>query len=290
MTEENVTSLVNQDGTFIEGWLDTKSTDDEGKEVNLFDDETRTDQLIKSFKGLPDLVKNLRSAQKMVGRNKVVIPGDDAPDEEWDGVFKALGMPDKPEDYKLDYAETVPEELRNKDNILWYQQTAKKYRLLPWQAEGIFKDWNELQSVVHKKTLDDFNVSLETGLSKLKDKLGATFNEKMDACDAIINAGTDNMKRLGFSTEEIEDISNRLQNDVRRDPRVASIFISMGEMISEDRMGKIEKQNLFGIKPSEALAQIEEIKLDPAYLDENSPKHKGLVEKMTTLHKIAYSK
>lgn len=55
---ENEGTLVNPDGTFVEGWLDTKVEDEEGQEVNLFDDEVREDQLTKSFKGLADLVKN----------------------------------------------------------------------------------------------------------------------------------------------------------------------------------------------------------------------------------------
>ncbi len=279
--EGNVATLVNSDGSFGEGWLDTKTTDEKGNDVNLFDDDTRADQLTKSFKGLPDLVKNYRSAQKLVGRNKIIVPGDDAPDEEWDNVFKTLGMPDKAEDYKLTYDEKMPKELQSKENLDWYHQEARKYRLLPWQAAGIFKDWNDLQSGAHKKTLDDFNVSLETGMMQLKDKLGTTFNEKMDACDAIIGAVTE-------AGEEGNDLRQRLENDVRRDPRVAKVFIKLGEMISEDRMGLIQKQNAFGLKPSEASAQIEEIKADPAYLDENSPKHKGLVERMTTLHRILY--
>jgi len=283
ITSQQTETLVNPDGSFSENWLETKTKDNTGQEVNLFDDDTRGDQLTKSFKGLPDLVKSHRAAQKLVGRNKIVIPGDDAPDEEWDNVFKALGMPEKAEDYKLTYAETVPQELQNKENLAWYHQTARKYRLLPWQAAGIFKDWNDVQSGLHKKVLDDFNVSLETGMSKLKDKLGATFNEKMDACDTIINAVTDGI-------EEGDDIRERLENDVRRDPRVAQVFIRLGEMISEDRMGLIIKQSSFGIKPSEALAQIEEIKQDPAYLKEDDPKHKGLVERMTTLMRIAYPK
>jgi len=286
--EENEVMLVNPDGTFAEGWLDVKVENEDGEEVNLFDDEVRNDQLTKSFKGLPDLVKNYRSAQKLVGRNKIIIPEEGAPDEEWDNVFKTLGMPEKAEDYKLDFAETVPEDLRKKENLDWYHQEARKYRLLPWQATGLFNDWNELQAGTHKKTLDEFNASLEVGMAKLKDKLGATFNERMEAVDAIINAGTDSMKRLGFADDEIEDISERLMNDSRRDPRVAGFLASIGEMISEDRMGKIEKQNLFGMRPSQAQEQIEEINTNPEhpYWKKEHPGHKAAVAKMQALMRI----
>ncbi len=281
--EDNATTLVSPDGSFAPNWLDTKSKDDAGQEVNLFNDEMRGDQLLKSFKDLPTVMKHVRSQAKMIGKNKIAVPGDDASDEEWDGVFKTMGMPDKPEDYKLAYDEKTPEDLQNKENLAWYHQAARKYRLLPWQAAGIFKDWNELNSVAYKKNLDDFNVSLETGMMQLKDKLGATFNEKMDASDSIIGAVTRDM-------EGGDDLRQRLENDIRRDPRVAQVFIKLGEMISEDRMGLIQKQNAFGVSPSEAQSQIDDIKHDPAYLDENHPKHKGLVDKMTTLHKILYPK
>jgi len=286
--DENVAVLVNPDGTFREGWLDTKVENEEGEEVNLFDEEVRNDQLTKSFKGLPDLVKNYRSAQKLVGRNKIIVPEEDAPDEEWDNVFKTLGMPEKAEDYKLNYAEAVPEDLRNDETLSWYHQTARKYRLLPWQAAGIFNDWNELQSGVHKQTIDDFNVSLEVGMAKLKDKLGAAFNDRMESVDLIISAGTESMKRLGFSAEEIEDISQRLQNDSRRDPRVAGFLASMGELISEDRLGKIQKQNLFGMKASTAQEQLNEIYTNPdhPFYKKEDPRHQAAVDKVTALTKI----
>ena len=285
MAEENETTLVNPDGTFTEGWLDVKVENEDGEEVNLFDEEVREDQLTKSFKGLADLVKHSHSAQKLVGRNKVIVPEEGASDEEWDKVFKTLGMKDE---YNLDYAETVPEDLRNKETLDWYNKAARKYRFLPWQAEGLLKEWNELQARTHKKTLDDFNASLEVGMSKLKDKLGASFNDRMEAVDLIISAGTDSMKRLGFNDEDVDDISRRLLNDSRRDPRVAGFLASIGELISEDRMGKIEKQNLFGMKPSQAQEQINEINTNPEhpYWKKEHPGHKAAVDKMTALTKI----
>jgi len=197
-------------------------------------------------------------------------------------------MPENAEDYNLNYAEAVPEDLRNDETLSWYHQKARQYRLLPWQAAGLFNDWNELQSGVHKKTIDDFNVSLEVGMAKLKDKLGAAFNDRMESVDLIISAGTESMKRLGFSAEEIDDISQRLQNDSRRDPRVAGFLASMGELISEDRLGKIEKQNLFGMSKTNAQELINEINTNPEhpYWKKEHPGHKAAVDKMTTLMKI----
>ena len=52
---------------------------------------------------MDDFVKSYLSAQKLVGANKVAIPNKMATDEDWDEVYKKLGRPDKPDDYKYSF-------------------------------------------------------------------------------------------------------------------------------------------------------------------------------------------
>ena len=49
---------------------------------------------------MEDLLKSYKHAQKLVGADKIPVPNKHATEEDWNEVFKRLGAPDKPEDYK----------------------------------------------------------------------------------------------------------------------------------------------------------------------------------------------
>jgi hypothetical protein len=84
----DIGTVFNPDGTFAEGWKDHVK--------DILGDSKYFDS-IKDAKGL---LKSTVGLSKLAGRK--LLPKDDAPDEEWDGFFKSLGVPEKPEDYGLE--------------------------------------------------------------------------------------------------------------------------------------------------------------------------------------------
>jgi hypothetical protein len=65
----------------------------------------------------------------------IFTPADDAPPETWDGYYRALGRPDKPDAYELP-VEDVDERFTN-----WARQTFHSHGLSKRQAAGIASTW-----------------------------------------------------------------------------------------------------------------------------------------------------
>ena len=61
------------------------------------------------FKTPADLAKSWVNAQKLIGKEKIPLPGEKATKEDWDVVFSRLGRPEKPEGYTLPEIE-VPDD------------------------------------------------------------------------------------------------------------------------------------------------------------------------------------
>lgn len=70
-------------------WLDT------------LPDDIKKDPSLAMFKEPAALAKSWISAQKMIGAEKVVIPGEKASDEERAAFYNKIGRPDSPEKYEL---------------------------------------------------------------------------------------------------------------------------------------------------------------------------------------------
>lgn len=80
------------DGNFQDGWLDRLPPELEGGKITL-----------GKYRTLPDLAKAHINLQELLGKKSTAIniPGEGATPEEISGYRKAIGAPEKVEDYKL---------------------------------------------------------------------------------------------------------------------------------------------------------------------------------------------
>ena len=102
--EFDFTKLVDDKGGLAENWR------------QALPEDIRNERSLDSIKTFGTLAKSFVSAQKMIGANKVAIPGENATADEINAFHKALGRPDKMEDYSLDGIE-LPEGITLDDNI-----------------------------------------------------------------------------------------------------------------------------------------------------------------------------
>ena len=76
------------------------------KEVNFKDlipENFREEKALDNFNNMEDFVKSYLHAQKLVGADKIPVPNKHATEEDWNEVFKRLGAPSDPNDYKYDF-------------------------------------------------------------------------------------------------------------------------------------------------------------------------------------------
>ena len=75
----------------------------ENQEINFKDlipESFKEEKALDNFNNMEDFVKSYLHAQKLVGADKIPVPNKHSTEEDWHEVFKRLGAPETPEDYK----------------------------------------------------------------------------------------------------------------------------------------------------------------------------------------------
>ena len=103
---------IDKDGFFADNWKDG------------LPEELRNEPSLAGVKNLTTLAKSYVNAQKMIGKNKISIPGENATDDERNAFFTALGRPATANDYKHDKVE-IPEGYElDEEQVAAFRETA----------------------------------------------------------------------------------------------------------------------------------------------------------------------
>ena len=86
-------NVIGPGGMFLDGWKDQ------------LPEEIRHEQSLDAIADVPGAIKQLVNAQKMIGKDKITIPGKDAQPEEKDAFEIALGRPVTKEEYVVNIPE-----------------------------------------------------------------------------------------------------------------------------------------------------------------------------------------
>jgi hypothetical protein len=254
-----------EDGiTLGEGWRDELGDD-------LKDDKTLAD-----IKDVPSAMKMLVSAQKMVGSDKVSLPGVDATDDDWNTFFTSIGRPAEEAGYGLSKPEDFPEELPfDAEFMKGFQAIAHKIGLLPAQAKKLF-DWhNGVTKTTYGKgqtALDDMKTETEKGL---REKWGDKYNENMKKSLAAV--------RAFVSPGDVEKFDKDGLGNI---PWLVEAFSKIGDTISEDKLAISHVSD----NTTTARAEIDRIMgdLKHPYHDKATPGHTEAVNKMQDLYKVIH--
>lgn len=119
-TQASYTTVIGEDGSFNEGWKE------------MLPEDIRHELSLDTVRDLPGLAKQFVHAQKMIGKNKITLPGEHATDSEVDAFHRALGRPETPDDYQLN----VPDEIKGEfdENLLGQAKKMAHQLGLPQKA------------------------------------------------------------------------------------------------------------------------------------------------------------
>ena len=251
----------------------TEQVQEEPKVINfkeLIPEDYKDEKSLQNFSTMDDFVKSYLSAQKLVGANKVAIPNKMATDEDWDEVYKKLGRPDKPDDYKYSFKD---DEI-NQDQLKSFNETAHRIGLLPKQAERIIKFYNEMneqQQVDQTKVFEEKQVE---AMSALKKEFGPTYNKRLDQA-----------KKLATETLGSEMLNNTILQDGSRlgdNVSVIKAFSMLADKLSEDEIIKGEGTGY--VTASEIEKEISELTEEGSpYWNKTHPNHKKAVDQVFKL-------
>ena len=259
-------------GTVLTG-KETIQQTETPKEIDfksLIPEEYKEEKALSNFNNMEDLLKSYLHAQKMVGANKIAVPNKMATEDDWKEVFKKLGAPEKPDDYKYSFKEDEinPEQLKS------FNETAHKLGLLPKQAESLIKFYQEMNSVGEQSKLQTAQAKQLEAESLLKKEFGAEYGKRLDQA-----------KRLASETFGKDLLNNTILQDGSRlgdNVEIVRAFTMLADKLSEDEIvkgddvgymtaGQIEKE----------ISQLTEE--GSAYWNKNHPNHRKAVEEVYKL-------
>lgn len=237
-------AVVDKDGNFTEGWRD-----------HWLPTDLRTEKSLDVIKTLPDLVKRMVNAEKVVGKNKVVVPTDKSPPEEWEAFYTAGGRPKTAGDYRAE----IPEDMAE----LYPKEKLKRYREIAYQAganERQFQAFLNADIQAARQLLEEQERyekdAREKAEKKLRDEFGAAYDERLHVSNRLIaEALPQEEERMEF----LQEFGNH--------PKFIRFASIVGARMAESKsiIADLSKNT-----PAEALSKIKQLQATPGYLQLNS--------------------
>jgi len=159
----------------------------------------------KEVKSVDDLWEKMHGAQKLIGKDKVVIPGDNATKEELNTFYKRMGRPDNPEGYEFQSIEALKEVERNVE----LDHNMKKI----FYDEGISKTVGErivqkYESLIYDKAKPTIDASAQRNLEfqKLADEvLGEDKPAAIEAFKSVMRESLGDKAHLAAKLENMDN-------------------------------------------------------------------------------------
>jgi len=218
-------------------------------------EELRDDKSIGAYKTVPDLAKAMINARKMVGADKVVVPGKSATDEDWGAFFNRIGKPAEMPDYEKEIK--LPEGVKFREGFLeGLQETAFKSNMLPSQVNKMI-DWyveNEKSFLADQTKIAESNFQNEDLALK---------NEWGGAYQANVAKAKNAFKHIAERVDGAGDwVENRGMNE---DPMLLRIFAEIGKLSSEDSIIGGDDGRAKAQTPDEIKKEINTIMANPEH-------------------------
>ena len=239
------------------------------RKANL-SDEIRADKSLENIKDIEGLAKSYVHAQKLVGSDKIPVPNKFATDKDWDAVYEKLGRPadaagykyDLPEDQKIDEAS-----LKN------FSDQAHKLGLLPGQANGMVKFYNEMTAASLQESETTAVAAREASSSELKKEWGQAFDQK-------ISQAANLAKSVGAS--ELFNTNMADGTKLGDNPIMIKAFAELAGKMGEDNITQSSGPTFQ--TPAQLEKEIGELTMPgSAYWDKSHPNHKLAVEEVLAL-------
>ena len=230
----------------------------------------RSDKSLENIKDIEGLAKSYVHAQKMVGADKIPVPNKYATDKDWDAVYEKLGRPKSADGYKFD----LPQDKKvDEVSLKEFSTQAHKLGLLPGQAQGMVKFYNEMTA----KSLQDADgkalAAREASEKTLKQEFGQAYDQKVTQAATLA-------KSVGAT-----DILNRNLEDGTKlgdHPDMIKVFAQLASKMGEDSI--VQASGPTYLTPSQIEKQIGELtQTGSAYWDKNHPNHGVAVQEVLAL-------
>jgi hypothetical protein len=240
-------------------------------------EDLREHSALQPIQDVENLAKAYVNASSMIGKDKVVLPGEHASAEDWAAVYDRLGRPEDADSYNIDAGESADDGMLN-----WFQSTAHDIGLNNAQAQQLVTAYNEMASSQTENIEGVMEAAHQETQAVLQKEFGAKFEDNIENAGALLEQ---------FGPELSENIDNMILADGSRlgdHPEFIKTFVNISnfiqERVSEDELIGIEKTP-GAMSPDEARTKLTEIERpDGPLWDRAHPQHEFFVQERSRLY------
>lgn len=270
------TNFIEADGKLKSGWKD-----------NL-PEEMRHELSLDTFDSIPEAMRQLISAQRMIGKDKVVIPNDKSSQAEIDAFYNAIGRPESPDKYEyqapndIDIVDFSPETMKPIFEDLHKSGMTQNQLNV---AMGHFHNYVKgLQEQVAQEEEQEF----QAAEAMIKEELGESLDDMQHHANLLIAENSPNEE---FKSKLLEAVND---NNLR--PLIFSFLgnVHKKHFSQHDGMPPSDGPAADG-SPAALEAKAKELMETPGYMDgtmknQSPEQYKRLTSQITELYNKAGKK
>jgi len=214
----------------------------------------------KGWNDPSEMAVGYRNLEKLVGGEKVPVPKGEADIEGWERVYKALGRPETPEDYKLGDLESASQ--------------YHKLGLTARQATGLSAWQDTLKAAQEQKTKQEAAEQRSLQLSAVRKEWGAEFDEN-------VRLGKRAVREFGLESS-VQALEAALGSG-----ELLKLTARLGRGLKEDSFagGSVPAAGMTKQAAKEELALLQN---DKAFAKRYLSGETSAVKRFTELHRIAF--
>ena len=244
--------------------------------------DLRESPLAKKFgedvDGLNKFAESYSNLEKLLGHEKVPIPKGADDVEGWNRFNKAMGIPDKADQYSLQDPK-LPETMKgfaiDKNK---FAEVVHAHKLTPAQAEGLWKAYNEININTYTQAVEKSQRQVQDMISQLKGQWGDAYDTNIELGQMVINKFSDD-----------QDMNDYITAVLSQDPRGAKFLAKIGDQFAENKVGEFQMKR-FSLAPEQAQEEIDKIVRDPNHPYNNEKatarEHQSAIDQVNALYAV----
>lgn len=242
--------------------------------VGFFDslpEDLRAEPSLRNFTDPVSLAKSYVHAQRMIGADKIPLPGKSATEDEWRQVYKRLGAPDSAKGYDF----KVGADVMRDTEIEAFRTAAFEAGLNSKQAGRIAQFLEGTVTQSRAAMEEGADAVRYAGEQELRQEWGQAFDQQVQLAHKAAVTFLGNTDLL--DTVELAD--GRLLGD---HPAIVKMFANLAKEIGEDNL--LGDASELVMTPAEAQNKISEMtRQGTPYWDKFHPEHRAYVDEALRL-------
>ncbi len=242
--------------------------------LDTLPEDLRGDPSLRNFTDAAGLAKSYVHAQRMIGADKIALPGKAATEDDWRPIWSKLGAPDNAEGYQISGEGFAEQELQSfKEQAYAIGLTGQQAQQMATYLEGQAKGGIAAEQADQERIAEEYD-------AELRAEFGAAYDQKHDRAAAAGRA-------MGIDPKVFDDI--RLDNGLPLGdhPFIIKLFAGLADQLGEDTL---EGATTELVKtPEQAAREIAELTAPGSpYWDKNHPAHETTVQDVLRLREFQF--